>query len=101
MEIGLQGGVSRVFKPGQHFYSADVLPAGATFNASPARPLEPPGPGRTRWSRSLCAAKAHAMATMKNVHGNTVDHIGEAIVAGVMPPACPCRPSPCFAKNWA
>jgi hypothetical protein len=32
MEIGLQGGVSRVFKPGQHFYSADVLPAGATFD---------------------------------------------------------------------
>ena len=32
MEIGLQGGVSRVFKPGDHFYSADLLPAGATFN---------------------------------------------------------------------
>jgi hypothetical protein len=32
MEIGLQGGVSRVFKPGEHFYSADVLPAGATFD---------------------------------------------------------------------
>ena len=32
MEIGLQGGASRVFKPGQHFYSADVLPAGATFD---------------------------------------------------------------------
>lgn len=34
MEIGLQGGVSRVFKPGEHFYSADVLPEGATFDAS-------------------------------------------------------------------
>jgi hypothetical protein len=34
MEIGLQGGVSRVFGPGEHFYSADVLPAGATFDAS-------------------------------------------------------------------
>ena len=34
MEIGLQGGVSRVFKPGQHFYSADLLPPGATFDAS-------------------------------------------------------------------
>jgi hypothetical protein len=34
MEIGLQGGVSRVFKPGEHFYSADVLPDGATFDAS-------------------------------------------------------------------
>jgi len=32
MEIGLQGGVSRVFGPGQHFYSADHLPAGATFD---------------------------------------------------------------------
>ncbi len=32
MEIGLQGGVSRVFQPGQHFYSADMLPAGATFD---------------------------------------------------------------------
>jgi hypothetical protein len=32
MEIGLQGGVSRVFKPGEHFYSADLLPAGAAFN---------------------------------------------------------------------
>ncbi|MGH8832963.1 MAG: hypothetical protein ACREXV_18035 [Polaromonas sp.] len=34
MEIGLQGGVSRIFKPGQHFYSADLLPAGATFDAA-------------------------------------------------------------------
>ena len=32
MEIGLQDGSSRVFSPGQHFYSADVLPAGATFD---------------------------------------------------------------------
>jgi len=32
MEIGIQGGVSRVFKPGEHFYSADVLPEGATFD---------------------------------------------------------------------
>jgi len=32
MEIGLQGGESRVFGPGDHFYSADVLPAGATFD---------------------------------------------------------------------
>lgn len=34
MEIGLQDGSSRVFGPGQHFYSADVLPEGATFDAS-------------------------------------------------------------------
>lgn len=34
MEIGLRGGVSRVFKPGEHFYSADVLPPGATFDAA-------------------------------------------------------------------
>lgn len=32
MEIGLQGGVSRVFKAGEHFFSADVLPEGATFD---------------------------------------------------------------------
>ena len=32
MEIGLQDGSSRVFGPGDHFYSADVLPDGATFN---------------------------------------------------------------------
>lgn len=32
MEIGLQDGSSRVFKPGEHFYSADLLPAGATFD---------------------------------------------------------------------
>ena len=31
MEIGLQDGSSRVFGPGEHFYSADLLPAGATF----------------------------------------------------------------------
>ena len=34
MEIGLQGRASRVFKPGEHFYSADTLPAGATFDAA-------------------------------------------------------------------
>jgi len=34
MEIGLQGGVSRVFKPGEHFYSDDALPEGATFDAA-------------------------------------------------------------------
>ena len=33
MEIGLQDGSSRVFGPGEHFYSADVLPAGAAFDA--------------------------------------------------------------------
>ena len=32
MEIGLQGGVSRVFRPGEHFFSADLLPQGATFD---------------------------------------------------------------------
>lgn len=32
MEIGLQDGSTRVFAPGEHFYSADVLPAGATFD---------------------------------------------------------------------
>ena len=32
MEIGLQDGAGRVFAAGQHFYSADHLPAGATFD---------------------------------------------------------------------
>ena len=32
MEIGLRDGSTRVFAPGQHFYSADVLPAGAAFD---------------------------------------------------------------------
>ncbi len=30
MEIGLQDGSSRVFRAGDHFFSADTLPAGAT-----------------------------------------------------------------------
>jgi hypothetical protein len=34
MEIGLQDGSSRIFKPGEHFYSADVLPEGSTFDAT-------------------------------------------------------------------
>jgi hypothetical protein len=29
MEIGLRDGTSRVFGPGEHFFSADTLPAGA------------------------------------------------------------------------
>ena len=32
MEIGLQDGRSRLFKPGEHFFSADTLPDGATFD---------------------------------------------------------------------
>lgn len=32
MEIGLQDGSSRVFAAGEHFYSDDVLPAGAQFD---------------------------------------------------------------------
>ena len=32
MEIHLQDGSARVFGPGQHFYSDDTLPAGATFD---------------------------------------------------------------------
>ena len=32
MEIGLQDGSVRVFGPGQHFYSADTLPEGASFD---------------------------------------------------------------------
>ena len=33
MMIGLQDGSTRSFGPGQHFYSADLLPEGATFDA--------------------------------------------------------------------
>jgi hypothetical protein len=32
MEIGLRDGTSRVFKPGDHFYSDDTVPAGASFD---------------------------------------------------------------------
>jgi hypothetical protein len=32
MEIGLQDGSVRSFGPGEHFYSADLLPAGAVFD---------------------------------------------------------------------
>lgn len=43
MEIGLQDGSSRVFGPGQHFFSADTLPQGATFD----------GAVHGHWSRQL------------------------------------------------
>ena len=33
MEIGLQDGSTRVFKPGEHFYSADVLPEEQIFDS--------------------------------------------------------------------
>jgi hypothetical protein len=32
MEIGLRDGSSRLFKPGEHFFSADTLPEGASFD---------------------------------------------------------------------
>jgi hypothetical protein len=32
MEIGLQDGTTRIFGPGDHFYSADLLPDGAVFD---------------------------------------------------------------------
>lgn len=32
MEIGLRDGSFRLFQPGQHFFSADVLPPGAAFD---------------------------------------------------------------------
>lgn len=32
MEIGLQDSSSRIFNPGDHFYSADTLPEGAVFD---------------------------------------------------------------------
>ena len=33
IEIGLQDGSSRLFGPGQHFFSADTLPSGASFDS--------------------------------------------------------------------
>jgi hypothetical protein len=33
MEIGLRDGTVRRFGPGEHFYAADLLPAGAAFDA--------------------------------------------------------------------
>ncbi len=33
MEIGLQDGSTRLFKAGQHFFSSDTLPEGASFDA--------------------------------------------------------------------
>ncbi len=33
MEIGLRDGSTRIFKAGDHFFSNDVLPEGATFDA--------------------------------------------------------------------
>ena len=32
MEIGLQDSSTRLFKPGEHFYSGDTLPQGASFD---------------------------------------------------------------------
>ena len=32
MEIALREGAPRVFKPGEHFFSADTLPEGASFD---------------------------------------------------------------------
>lgn len=32
MEIGLQDGSARTFRPGEHFFSADLLPPGARFD---------------------------------------------------------------------
>jgi len=34
MEIGLRDGSTRVFGPGEHFFSTDTLPAGASFDAA-------------------------------------------------------------------
>ena len=33
MEIGLRDGTVRRFRPGEHFYAADLLPQAATFDA--------------------------------------------------------------------
>ena len=43
MEIGLADGTSRIFKAGEHFYSADMLPPGAAFDPA----------AHGHWSRQL------------------------------------------------
>jgi hypothetical protein len=51
MEIGLQDGSSRTFAAGQHFYSADLLPPGATFDARV----------HGHWSRQVGAEPLHTL----------------------------------------
>jgi hypothetical protein len=51
MEIGLQDGSSRAFAAGQHFYSADLLPPGATFDARV----------HGHWSRQVGAEPLHTL----------------------------------------
>lgn len=34
MEIGLRDGTARIFKPGDHFFSNDLLPEGAEFDGN-------------------------------------------------------------------
>ncbi len=51
MEIGLQDGSSRTFAAGQHFYAADLLPAGATFDARV----------HGHWSRQVGAEPLHTL----------------------------------------
>lgn len=46
MEIGLQDGSSRVFGPGEHFFSTDTLPEGALFDPAV----------HGHWSRQVGAA---------------------------------------------
>jgi hypothetical protein len=47
MEIFLQDGSSRIFGPGEFFYSADTLPEGVTFDAAVHGPLEQTGRSRS------------------------------------------------------
>jgi hypothetical protein len=51
MEIGLQDGSSRTFAAGQHFYAADLLPPGATFDARV----------HGHWSRQVGAEPLHTL----------------------------------------
>ncbi len=68
MEIGLQDGSSRVFAPGEHFFSADLLPAGAAFDPKVhghwSRQLGP-DPLVTLFLRGV----EIALKAIKNVHG--------------------------------
>ncbi len=80
MEIGLQDGSTRRFGPGEHFYSADTLPAGATFDAVGARPLEPPG--RRRAAGDLVRARLTTMGA----HRLTEQAVGRYRTQGYLVP---------------
>ena len=56
MEIGLQDGSSRIFGPGEHFFSADLLPAGADLRPGACTATGAGSSATSRWSRCSCRA---------------------------------------------